>query len=101
MVVGDVRPNQPSEVALPQDDDVIEELSATAPDPALRDRVLPGTSIRRAYGPRSHRLHRLHDGGAEDAVSVKDQIPRRGVEREGFAQLLDAYNDPNSVGPDA
>jgi hypothetical protein len=41
MVVGNVVPEQATQVAIVEDDDVVEELAAHASDPALGNAVLP------------------------------------------------------------
>ena len=41
VVVGDVAPYEPDEMALAEDDDMLENLAAAAPDPTLGGSVLP------------------------------------------------------------
>ncbi len=45
VVVADVQAHEPDEMPFAEDDDVFEELSAAAPDPAFSGSVLPRTAI--------------------------------------------------------
>src|SRR5262249_52888406 len=47
VVVSHVLGEHPTEMALVQDDDVVEQLAAHAADPALGYAVLPGAAVRR------------------------------------------------------
>jgi hypothetical protein len=48
VVVVDVLLEEPPEVPFAEYDDVIEQLAAAGPDPALSERVLPGAAVRRS-----------------------------------------------------
>ena len=50
VVVGDVAREKPPEVAVAENDHVIEQLTPTGSYPSLGERVLPGTAVRRSYG---------------------------------------------------
>jgi hypothetical protein len=45
VVIVEVISNQPPPMGFVQDDDVVQQFPATAPHPALRHTVLPGTAI--------------------------------------------------------
>ncbi len=51
VIVGDVLPEKLPEVALVENDDVIEEFASETPDPALRNAVLPRTAVCRSGRP--------------------------------------------------
>lgn len=68
---------------------VIEQLAATASDPALGDTILPGAPNR---GSRTGYFHRADCGRDLQSilgVMIQNQEPGRGLVRKGFAQLLD------------
>ncbi len=62
-------------MALAEDHDVLEELAATAADPALRHWILPGTAVRDAPRLGAHRLHESDHFRAKDRVAVEDEMP--------------------------
>ncbi len=74
---------------LAEDHDVLEELSTTAADSALRRPVLPRATVRDPNRLCAHRLDELDYGGAEDRVPVKDEVSRRGVVGKRLTSLLD------------
>ncbi len=84
-VVADVEPHEPDQMTFAKDHDMLEELPTTAPDPALRCAVLPGTAMRDAVWLRTHRLDELDYCSAENRVVIKDEIFGRGVIRESVA----------------
>ena len=43
VIVKDVITNQPAQVIFIQDDHMVQQFRAAAPDPTLRDSILPGT----------------------------------------------------------
>jgi hypothetical protein len=63
MVIRQVRTNQLPEVSVAQDDNVLEQLSPTVPDPALCHRILPRTAVRRSGGLGAHGPHEAHHRG--------------------------------------
>ena len=58
MVVANILGHQPLEVPLLQDDHVVQQISSTTPDPALRDTVLPRTPKGSTDGLASHIFRR-------------------------------------------
>ncbi len=73
VVVVDVLAKESPQVPLVDHDHVVEQLSPDSPDPALRDPVLPGTSIGRPFRFESEIADRLGDAIREDGVVVVDQ----------------------------
>ena len=80
---------QSDEMALAEDNSVLEELASAAADPAFGHRILPRTTISRSGRLDAHGLGGSHHGGTEDRVLIEDEMPGRGVVRERLAQLLD------------
>ena len=75
-------------MALAEDYDMLKELAATVSDPALSGTVLPRAPIRNANRLCAHGPYELNHRRAEDRVAVKNQVSRRRVVWERFAQLL-------------
>ena len=50
VMVGDVFGKEPLEVPLIESNDMVEQLAATTPHPALADSILPGTFERGPHG---------------------------------------------------
>jgi hypothetical protein len=73
VVVGDVVREKPTEVALAENDHVIQELAPTGSDPSLGERVLPGTAVRRSYGFDAEVADRGGDLGGEDRIAIVEQ----------------------------
>ncbi len=88
MVVRDVRTHEPDEMPLAEDNDVLEQLSATTQDPAFGSSILPRAPVRDTNGFDAERPDALDDGRAEDGVTVEDEIPRCSIVGESLAQLL-------------
>jgi len=95
VVVADVLSNQPPQMGCAQHDHVIEQLSATASNPALRHPVLPGTAVGRSNQLAAEAFQHGRDFSAELAVTIENQVLGSMILREGFPQLL---HDPLSGG---
>ena len=81
------------QVSLVEDDHVVEQISAHGLYPSFRRTVLPGAIRRDLLAPDAHVLNHCEDISPVLLVVVEDEVARRGIEREGFAKLLD---DPRS-----
>jgi hypothetical protein len=92
--IGDEVPDQAKQVALVEDNDVVEELSADASDPTFDDAILPWASWSCAGRLRAEGLHGRDDLSGVDGVTVEDEVTRSGVKRERLAQL----HDPRRIG---
>ncbi len=88
VVVVDVFSEKSLKVVLVQDDHVIEQFSACAPDPSLRDSVLPRASECRSLRLNSEMFDRLSDPFLKYGIVIVDEAPWRGVIRERLAELL-------------
>ena len=77
-------------------DHVVEQVAATAFDPALGNSVLPGTFERSSHQDQAHRPDCDRSFQSILAVTVEDQDSLTGLIREHLAQLLD---DPSAGRP--
>lgn len=89
MIVVNIISEQPFQMALIHRDDVVQQISPTAFDPALRYTILPRTF---EGGP--HRTHPQRSNGVRDLKSVfripvEDQKPGSRLEWKRLPQLLD------------
>ena len=89
MIVLEVGTYQSDKMALPEDNNVLEQLAPATADPAFSHGILPWTTIGRSGGLGAHSPHESHHGGTEDRVPIEYKVPWRGVVRERLAQLLD------------
>src|SRR5918996_1897443 len=69
-------------------DHVIQALAANRADHAFNIRTLPGRPRRRQDLLYAHRLYLVHEVFPEDPIAISQQISRRRIPWEGFAQLL-------------
>ena len=88
VVIADVLGHEALQVTLVQDDYMVEQVAAAIADEAFGDAVLPGTLKAGSFGFDAETLDGVDDFLAEICCSIEDQIARRGIVREGFAQLL-------------
>ena len=88
VVVADVFPEQPSEMVLVENDDMVEQLSPNSSCPSFGKTILPGTS--QGGWPRLHpKLPDRRDNLVrENRVVVMDQESSSRAARKGIAQLL-------------
>jgi hypothetical protein len=75
-------------VALAQDEDMVETLSADRADQAFGEGILPRASGSREDFLDLHALHTLAEGVPVDGVSIAEEIGRGGVVRESVHDLL-------------
>src|SRR6516162_2200534 len=87
VVVAEVIFHQPSQMPLVQNNDVVQQVSTHASDPALRDAVLPRTSEGGSDGQDPLILHWRHDISVELRVTVENQELLRLVISPGLTQL--------------
>src|SRR5262245_17974819 len=88
MVVRDVRDQDVSQVALAEDEDMIETLSPDRADEAFPEWILPRTSGSREDFLDLHALHTLAEGVPVDRIAIAQEIGGCGVVREGVPDLL-------------
>jgi hypothetical protein len=90
IVVIDERVEQPAEVLLVQDDEVVEQFLPNRGDEALSDAVLPATSVAGPCRCDLHRPQSRRHPGRKGSAAVEDHESRRRIERKGLAKLLRA-----------
>ena len=95
VVVPDVLSNKPTQMGFVRHDHVVQHLSATASNPALRHAVLPGTAIGRSNQLAAEAFQHPRDVSAELAITIEDQVLGCAILREDLSQLL---HDPLTGG---
>ena len=88
MVVREVARQDATQVAFAQDEDVIQTLAPDRANEPFREGVLPRTGGRGQDFSDSHALHALPERVTVDAVTIAEEIGRRGVVRERVHDLL-------------
>ncbi len=88
VVVTEVLVHKTLQVPLIENDDMIQEVSSTIPDPALGNAVLSRASEAGSFGLNTETLYGAQHLVIEVCGSVKDQIFWRGVVGKCFPQLL-------------
>src|SRR5262245_26781877 len=88
VVVPEVRGQKAAEVALRENDDMIQALAPDRTDQALGERVLPGAVRRREDFLDAHALYPVPKVLAVDPVTVAQEIGGRTVIRECLHDLL-------------
>jgi len=86
VVVTDILRDQPFQMPLVQDDDMIQQVSATASHPALGN-ALPRTAKGSAHRLATHAFRKGHYFLAESCIAVEDQETVRWRVRPRFAHL--------------
>src|SRR5262249_5003328 len=87
-VVTEVSFQDPSQMPLPQHDDVIEAFSANTPNQPLREWILPRTSRRGEDLRDSHPVNSVSKMITVNAISIPYQVLRCRIVRESFDELL-------------
>jgi hypothetical protein len=87
VVIVEVLSNKPPQMGFAHDH-WVQQLSARAANPALRHAVLPGTAIGRSNQLASEAFQHPRSVSAEFAITIKDQVLRSTILREGFSKLL-------------
>ena len=88
IVIERIQGQNPTQMLLAKDQDVIQAVASERPDQALNIWVLPGRSRGNRAVPNPHRPDSPYEGLPVSAVVVAHQIGRRGVPRERFHDLL-------------
>jgi len=106
-VVGHELREQRPQVAIGQDDHVVEQLAANGRDEALGNSVLPRAAEASPHGLDAHGPEHGQYLRAEGLASIEDDEPGHGLERERFSKLLDdpgrgrarRYAEPRDFSP--
>jgi len=88
MIIADVIANQAAKMLLIQRDDVVEDVSATTPNPSLRNSVLPRRLHASSLGLQTGLLQELEYLSIEFRVAVENDVAIRGGAGKRLAQLL-------------
>jgi hypothetical protein len=88
VVVTDVLVHQAFQMPFIQDDHMVKQISSTASDPALGNTILPRTSETGSFRLDAQCLNGTDDALTEVRSPIEDQILRRRIVGECFAQLL-------------
>jgi len=88
MVVPEMRSEDVSQVALAQDDDVVETVASDRADQALGEGTLPRAPGGREDFSDLHALHALAEHVPVNRVAIAQEIGRGGVVGEGVHNLL-------------
>ena len=93
MVIADVLSHEALQMALVENDHVVEQVPAAVADPTVGNAVLPRTAETGPLGLNAETLHCVDHVAIELCAAIKDQVTGRRVVRECLAQLL---NHPNA-----
>ena len=88
MIVGYVQAQDPSEVTLIEDDDMVEALAAYGADQAFDIRILPGRARGDAHLFDTEAAHTAPESFGVYVVTVTQQVPGSGVEGKRLDYLL-------------
>lgn len=88
VVEADVVPDEPEQMPLANDDDVIEQLASERPDEPLGEAVLPRRTRRDPQLLESHAGEPLVEHGAEDPIAITDDALGDHVRRHRLDHLL-------------
>jgi len=88
MVILEVSGEDVSQVALAQDEDVVETVSPDRADETFREGILPGAAGGREDFLDLHTLHALAEGVPVDRIAIAEEIGGGGVVRDGVDDLL-------------
>ena len=88
MIVRDVLGQKPPEMTLVQGDDVVQQLTSAAANPAFRNTVLPGALDGGLEAINPHGLNRRGNLQAVFRIVIEDEKLGCRLVRKGFPQLL-------------
>src|ERR1700756_4938141 len=89
VMVGDVFGKEPLQVPLIESNDLVEQLTTTAPHPALGNTILPGTFERGPHGAYLQGSNRCRDLCPVFCIPVMDEKSGSRPKRKRLPQLLD------------
>ena len=88
VIVREVAGQDAAQVSLAQNEDMVQTLAPDRADEPFREGVLPRAGGRGQDFTDSHALHAVPERVTIDAVTIAEEIGRRGVVREGVHDLL-------------
>jgi hypothetical protein len=89
VIIAYVLIHQPFQMALVENDHMVEQIAAAVADPALGDTVLPRTPEARLPGLNAEVPHRVDDFLIEVCAAIKSQVTGCSIVWKRLAQLLD------------
>jgi len=95
VVIADVIGKESLQVALVEGDNMVQQVTPTTLDPALRNSFLPRAPEGGSNRPYGHRPHGNRDFQTILGIPIKDEKPGSRLIRERFSQLLD---NPQAAG---
>src|SRR5262245_51032086 len=98
VVVVEVSGEDVSQVALAQDEDMVETLSADRADQAFGKRILPRASGSREDFLDLHAPHTLAEGVPVDRIAIAEEIGRGGIVGESVHDLLGGPSSRGMLG---
>jgi len=88
MVILEIPREDPFQVALVENDDVIQTISADTANNSFHIRILPGASRCRDYLFNEEAPHAAAESLTIDGIAIPKQIARCGIPRKGLDHLL-------------
>src|SRR6267378_788093 len=88
MIIAKVTLKNAAQMAVVENDEVIEALTTYASNHPLGVRILPRASWSRPHFPNAHSLNSVLEVLPIDSISITNQIARRLILRKGFDNLL-------------
>src|SRR5208337_151372 len=88
LVVIDVLIHQALQMAIIENDHMVEQIPAAVADPSFGNTILPGTLDAGSFGLNPEAPYRLNNAVTKVRATVEDQVARRGIIGKRFAQLL-------------
>ena len=82
-----VASQNPTQMPLAQDNEMVNALAADRPDQPFGEGVLPGRRRRNRLVSYAHGAQSTRDDGAKDAIPIADQIARSLVPRKRLCNL--------------
>src|SRR3974377_1997420 len=87
VVIASIGSNDPAQMRLTQDDEMVHALAPDRPDQSFGKAILPRRGRRSGLVPDAHGAHSSCDDGAVDPIPIADEVARRLIPREGLGQL--------------
>src|ERR1700704_6270461 len=84
VIIACVRSQDPSQMRLTQDDDMIQALAANRSDQPFGEAILPRRSWRGRPVPDAHGAQSARDDGAVNPIAVPDHVSGRAIPRKSL-----------------
>src|SRR5664280_756107 len=77
IVIASIGSQDPAQMRLAQDDEMIHTLATDRPDQPFSEAILPWRGRCRRLVPNAHGANSAHDDGAIDSIPIADEVARR------------------------